>query len=59
MSGESPHKGAKVSVLRVPRRRPIRERVREIAALYPGWEVWHSSWSDVWNAHRTDPGSNL
>jgi hypothetical protein len=30
----------------------IREREREVRALFPGWHVWHSSWSDTWNAHR-------
>jgi hypothetical protein len=30
----------------------IQERAREIKTLFPGWHVWHSSWSDTWNAHR-------
>jgi hypothetical protein len=29
-----------------------RDKAREIRALFPGWHVWHSSWSDTWNAHR-------
>jgi hypothetical protein len=28
------------------------ERTREIAALFPGWMVWHSAWSGAWNACR-------
>jgi hypothetical protein len=28
------------------------ERAREIAALFPGWMVWHSAWSGAWNACR-------
>jgi hypothetical protein len=26
--------------------------VREIGALFPGWEVFYSTWSDTWNAWR-------
>jgi hypothetical protein len=43
--------GAGVVVLRVPAQ-ANETRAREIGALFPGWHVWYSDWSDTWDAYR-------
>lgn len=43
--------GLSVVPLQIPARM-IADKVREIGALFPGWEVSFSRWSDTWNAWR-------
>ena len=43
--------GAEVVVLRVPAQ-ANETKAREIGALFPGWHVWYSDWSDTWDAYR-------
>ncbi len=43
--------GGTVTPLRVPAQ-VSRKRVREIGAAFPGWEIYHDTWSDTWNAWR-------
>ena len=51
MSDLSQHDGAEVVVLRVPVQ-ANETKAREIGALFPGWHVWYSDWSDTWDAYR-------
>ena len=53
MSGGAECPGGTVTLLRVPAR-VIEEKVREIGASFPGWKVFHDTWSDTWNAWRKD-----
>ena len=52
MSGAQ-HAGGTVIPLRVPAQ-AVRDRVHEIRALFPGWEVFYNEWSEAWNACRED-----
>jgi hypothetical protein len=44
--------GDEIAAPGCPPAQALDDTVREIGAIFPGWHVWHSSWSDTWNGHR-------